>query len=184
MPDWPHSPIHRVDEAGTYIVTAGTYGKLSFFRFADRLTLLCERLLSLAAESNWQLQAWAVFPNHYHFIAISPPNAKSLKRFLARLHAGTAKELNELDSSPGRRVWFEYWDTRIVYERAYLARLNYVHNNAVKHGLVRQASRYPWCSAGWFESKANPAFFKTVMAFPAERVKVRDDFAVSPDDIA
>ncbi len=165
------------------MVTAGTFQKFPFFRSSARLTVLCERLLTLAGEAGWQLQAWAVFPNHYHFVAISPPKAASLRRFLTRLHAGTAKEINKADRTPGRRVWFQYWDSQITYQRAYLARLNYVLQNAVRHGLVREASLYPWCSAGWLQRKADPAFCKTLQAFPSDRVRVRDDYAVSPADV-
>jgi hypothetical protein len=32
------------------------------------------------------------------------------------------------------------------------ARLHYVHQNAVKHGLVQQANQYRWCSAAWWGS--------------------------------
>jgi hypothetical protein len=27
MADWPHSPVHRLTEAGAYMVTCGTYLK-------------------------------------------------------------------------------------------------------------------------------------------------------------
>ena len=29
---WPHAPMHRLSEAGTYFVTAGTYLKAHHFR--------------------------------------------------------------------------------------------------------------------------------------------------------
>lgn len=27
MSDWPHAPVHKLKEKGTYMVTAGTYKK-------------------------------------------------------------------------------------------------------------------------------------------------------------
>jgi len=75
-------------------------------------------------------------------------------------------------------VWFEYWDTRLTYQRSYFARLSYVHRNAVHHRLVREASLYPWCSAGWLQRKARASFYKTIMQFGIERLKVPDDFEV------
>jgi putative transposase len=80
MPDWPHAPVHRLTEAGAYMVTAGTYRKVHHFRDPGRLTLLQDQLLSLALESAWQLQAWAVFSNHYHFIATSGEGAAPLRK--------------------------------------------------------------------------------------------------------
>ena len=70
MRDWPHSPVHRLAEPGAYIVTAGTYLKKPTFAGPQRLEYLCDRLLELAEKYEWQLQAWAVFPNHYHFVAL------------------------------------------------------------------------------------------------------------------
>ena len=70
---WPHAPIHRLSEGGTYLVTAGTYLKDHHFQGASRLGVLCRGLLKLAWEFGWQLEAWAVFSNHYHFVGHSPP---------------------------------------------------------------------------------------------------------------
>ncbi len=171
MPDWPHGPAHCVTERGTYIVTAATCGKEPFFRSRPHLDLLCDALLTLCLEHAWNLQAWAAFPNHYHFVAGSTA-PESLPSMIRRLHSRTARAVNELDRQPGRRIWFQYWDTLVTNQRSYFARLRYVHENAVRHGLVRRAANYPWCSAAWFERKANPAFRKTVLRFPCDRVSV------------
>lgn len=72
MPHWPHSPVHRLDNGGAFMVTAATYHKEPFFRSSERLTLLTETLLRLSKAYKWKLGAWAVFPNHYHFIAGCP----------------------------------------------------------------------------------------------------------------
>jgi putative transposase len=84
--------------------------------------------------------------------------------------------VNGLDQTPERQVWYNYWDTRLTYQRSYLARLNYVHQNAVKHGLVPVANQYPWCSAAWFEREAAPAMVKAIYRFKVDQVKVYDDF--------
>jgi putative transposase len=174
--DWPHSPLHRLGNHGTVIVTAGTCHKQYLFRGADRLNLLQGKLLTLAKEMDWQLEAWAVFSNHYHFVAWAGPNAADLKEFIQRLHGATANEVNLLDDTQGRQVWFNYWDHELTFQESYFARLNYVHHNAVKHGLVRVANQYPWCSAGWFERTASPAQVKTIYNFKIDRVKVLDDY--------
>jgi putative transposase len=75
------------------------------------------------------------------------PDASSLRVLLSLLHEKTAKWANRLDRAPGRKVWFNYRETRLTYQKSYLARLNYTHQNAVKHGLVAAAHLYPWCSA-------------------------------------
>jgi putative transposase len=54
--------------------------------------------------------------------------------------------------------------------------LNYVHQNPVKHGLVPVASRYPWCSAAWFERVATPAQIKTIYGFKTDALNVYDEY--------
>ena len=99
-----------------------------------------------------------------------------MKKFLQHLHSNTARQVNQLDDSAGRKVWHNFWDTKLTYERSYLARLNYVHQNAVKHGLVRVANQYPWCSAAWFERTASPAAIKTIYGFKIDKLNIDDDY--------
>ena len=180
---WPHAPEHRLSSAGTYFVTAGTYLKAHHFRSHQRLGVLHRGLLAVARDFDWRLEAWAVFSNHYHFIGHSPVSdagAQSLGKMLALLHEKTAKWVNKLDRAAGRKVWHNFWDTKLTFEKSYLTRLNYVHQNAVKHGLVTVANQYPWCSAGWFERTATPAQVKTLYEFKTDRVHVFDEFEVQP----
>ena len=176
MTDWPHAPVHRLEESGAYIVTAGTYLKLPVFSGPERLTLLQDTLLRVADECGWNLQAWAVLSNHYHFVGVSLKDSRSLTLLIKRLHGSTAVELNRLDGISGRKVWHQYWDTHLTYEKSYLARLNYVHQNPVKHGVVEVATQYAWCSAAWFQRTPNPAFAGTVGSFKTDAVNVIDDF--------
>ncbi len=174
MPDWPHSPLHRLGETGAYMVTASTHDRQFLLNTPSRLTLVRDMIFELAKETGWLLQAWAVLSNHYHFIVLSPQDAETLRPLIRKLHGRTAKAINEEDKALGRRVWFQYWDTLLTYERSYFARLNYVHQNPVKHGIVHQAEAYPWCSAGWFARTATPAFYRRIRSMPTDRLNVLD----------
>ncbi|MEO6725457.1 MAG: transposase, partial [Blastocatellia bacterium] len=161
---------------GIFMLTAGTARKEHVFRGAEKLELLENHLLTLAKKHQWQLEAWAVFSNHYHFVARSLPEATDLQVFIRELHANSARALNHLDQTEGRVVWYNFWDTRLTYQHSYLARLNYVHQNPVKHGLVAVANQYPWCSACWFELVATAASVKTIYGFKTDKLKIADDF--------
>ena len=95
---------------------------------------------------------------------------------LSELHSKTARWVNRLDSHPERKVWHNFWETQLTYEKSYFARLNYVHQNPVKHGLVPVANVYKWCSAAWFEQNASPAQVKTIYSFKTEEIKIYDDY--------
>ncbi len=174
--DWPHAPVHKLTEKGAYMVTCGTYKKKNYLDDPNRLDFFQETLFTLAEEFNWQLQAWAILSNHYHFVAISPDNPVTLKSYLSKLHSVTARRLNECDDSSGRRVWYQYYDTHITYEKSYFARLNYVHKNPVHHNVAKMAANYKWCSAFWFTQHSNSTFRKTVESFKIDTVNVYDDY--------
>jgi putative transposase len=176
---WPHAPTHQLSENGTYFVTAGTYFKAHHFRTPQRLDVLQRGLLTVACNFGWELEAWAVFSNHYHFVAHSPSDsteATSLSQMLAILHTRTAGWINRLENILGRKIWHNFWDTKLTYEKSYLARLNYVHQNAVKHGVVPVANQYRWCSARWFEGVASPAMVRSIYRFKSDALRVKDDF--------
>jgi putative transposase len=172
--DWPHAPIHRLGSHGVFMVTGATLYKKHLFKGEERLNLLEGDLLSLSKQYGWQLEAWSAFSNHYHFIGRGAEETQNLGLFLNHLHSETARKLNALDGAEGRQVWFNYWDTQLTFEKSYFARLNYVHQNPVKHNLVLVANQYPWCSAAWFERTATPATVKTIYSFKTEKLKIYD----------
>lgn len=157
-------------------MTASTLQKVRRFDTPEKLSLLEEALLTTLSEWGWQVQAWAVFANHYHFVAIAPEEGADFTKMLGKLHTQTASAINRIDGTPGRRVWFNYRDTQLTFEKSYLARLAYVHTNAVKHGLAPVPDAYEWCSASWFFQRAERSFYETVMSFKTDRVNVDDDF--------
>ena len=183
-PPWPHAPLHQLSTRGTYFLSASTDLKAQHFRGKERLRVLHRGLLAVARDFGWQLEAWAVFSNHYHFIAHSPaeaPDASNLGDMLSVLHVKTARWVNELDRTPERKVWFNYRETRLTFQKSYLARLNYVYQNPVRHGLVPVGNQYPWCSAAWFERTASVAMVKSIYRFKTDQVRVADDFDVAPE---
>ena len=171
--DWPHAPPHHLAEAGVYFVTARCRDRFSHFDSDMRRDYLTERLHALTVHYGWTLEAWAVLSNHYHFVAQSPAKA-DLPKLLRHLHGDTARYVNLLDTKPGRSIWQNYRETHLTLPRAYLARLNYVHQNAVHHGLVAVATEYRWCSAAAFEQAVSPAWAKTISRFRYEQIATED----------
>jgi putative transposase len=173
---WPHAPPHYFTPHGTYIVTAATLHRKQLFDSGAKLDLLRGTTFELAGKYGLVLQAWAFFSNHYHLVITFENTTATHRDFVRHLHRELAIGLNRIDSAAGRRVMYEFWDTHLTFERSWLARLNYVHQNAVKHGLVPVANQYPWDSASRFETNGQSAFVKSVYSFKTDRIKVPDDF--------
>ncbi len=161
------------------MVTCGTLHKAPILSTPERLTTFQTLLFEYVRKFGWQLQAWAILNNHYHWIGISPESnadAQSLKVLTAQLHEVSTKRFNHEDAVVGRRLWYNYWESHITFEASYLARLKYVHDNPVHHGIVSNAANYAWCSRAWFERTANRAFVKQLDGFKTDMLKVVDDF--------
>ena len=180
MIHWPHAPPHRLTEQGAYMITCGTYQKSHFLTTSGRLDMFLDLLLTSVAEAGWELHAWAILSNHYHFIASSPSDPKSLRQVISKIHTLSARDINAQGSQPGRRVWFQYFDSHITFTDSYLPRLKYVHNNPAHHGVVSNAENYAWCSASWFAGTAKPAFKAVVQSFKTDRINVVDEFDPRP----
>ena len=174
--DWPHAPIHRLSDNGVYFITAGTLHKKNLFDTPQKRDLLERILFANTRRDGWQLEAWAVFSNHYHIVVRGRHDSRNLGETLHDIHGVSARDLNRLDHVAARKVWYNFRDTKLTLQHSYLARLNYVHQNAVKHKLVATANQYPWCSAAWFERVASPAQVKMIYGFKIDRVQVDDDF--------
>ena len=135
--EWAHSPSHLFKPNAFYFVTAGTYGRQKYFDTPEKRDFLLHSLFEEARLREWRFEAWVVFSNHYHFVAMAPDDARTLRPMLLALHSKTAIWLNKLDNKAGRRVWHQYRDTCLTHERSYLARLNYVCRTRSSTGLCR-----------------------------------------------
>ncbi len=174
----PHlnTPPHWFVSNAIYIVTGATLYKKLLLDSDSKRANFCETLIERAGILGWSLEAWFVMSNHYHFIARSPENALSLKALIQGVHSINAKFINRIDETPGRRVWYNYWDACIMTEESYYARLNYVICNPVKHGLVQNPEDYPFSSYRYFLENTEPDFQKLVLSQSVDDVQIMDDF--------
>jgi putative transposase len=173
---YPHNPPHYFVPNANYMVTGSVLYKKHLLTDNSHKSIVMEILLERAKHWGWELEAWAILENHYHFVGHAPQNVLTLKDLIRGLHSKSAIELNKLDKTPGRQVWHNYWDTCITHETSYYARLHYVHFNPVKHALIARAEDYAFCSYRWFLEKADMTFQNAVINQPNDRVEVYDDF--------
>lgn len=140
-----HHPPHIFLDDTWYIVTASTLNHAPLLLDGYAKALVRDRLKELMPEFGLTLLAWVILDNHYHVIFKSP-QGKALPRFLGRLHGSTSRQINQKDGTVGRQVWHNYWDTGIRREADLWTRFNYVHNNPVKHGYVRDLRDWEFSS--------------------------------------
>lgn len=145
----PHRPPHIYLDDTWYIITASTLNKAHYLSTADHLQLWVKMLQELIEKFGIQLHAWVVLRNHYHLLLKSRVG-HDIGRFIGRLNGRTSREFNLRDNAEGRKVWYNYWDTCIRTEAGYWTRLNYIHNNPIKHGYVKRLIDWEFSSYGYY----------------------------------
>jgi putative transposase len=112
----------------------------------DRRPLLANQQMHAAlrdawvAAGNWRVGRYVVLPNHIHLFcapgAWLPPALKPWVVFWKRLVALKTELAG---------IWQEgFWDTQLRHHESYGAKWDYVQQNPVRHGLVRDASDWPY----------------------------------------
>jgi len=176
--DWPHAPPHRLGQCGVYFLTARAAQGRPLLGDDSMKDWFQETLFTVAGEFGWTLEAWAILSNHYHLVGHSPQGpdgAESLREMIRKLHSLTTRELNRLENIPGRtRLWQNFRETCLTHQPSYLARLHYVHQNAVHHKLVVRGSDWKWCSAAPFKKTVSPAWLKTITSFRYDEIAAKD----------
>jgi putative transposase len=125
----------------------------------------------------WDVALWAyvVMPEHIHPIvwprqpvyvmasilrAIKEPVGRRASSYLAR-HA--PEWLPRITPHRGRRTERHFWqpgggcDRNIIEPRTLSARIDSIHLNPVRRGLVDRARDWRWSSAAWFEGQEGGA---------------------------
>lgn len=163
------------------MVTSATYNHEHIFRGKERLEVLHASLLGTLERDGFEALAWALFPNHYHVIVSNSKGERSISKTIQSVHKFTARQVNDLDQAAGRTVWHNYFDKQLTFEKSFMVRLHYVHYNPVRHGIVSDAAKYPFCSAFWFEREAPMSYVETVRSFKDDSIAENDDYAVELD---
>lgn len=120
-----------------------------------------EELHSLDQKWPSKLIAYVLMPNHFHLI--SNPRDGRIKEFTGALKSLSAKRVVQVckqfrfhADADGHRVWQEsfkaipLWSGWMIWQK-----INYIHANPVKAGIVKSAKDYPWSSFRSFYSKGD-----------------------------
>ena len=128
-------------------------------------------------KERWQLIAYSVMINHYHAVLRAPDTgAQRLSAIINSIHRFTASQWNKEDGTPRRQVWWNYWDTCLTSEGSFYTRINYVHWNPVKHGLVPRPELYGYSTYRLWQEQWPSALDSIERDYPFDRVSIRDDF--------
>ncbi|MCW5899369.1 MAG: transposase [Flavobacteriales bacterium] len=119
-------------------------------RETEVANMVQESLLHFAG-SRYVLHEWCIMPNHVH-ILMRPANGITMSTSMASWKKFTGLRISRWRQQhwgrPPAPVWHrEYFDRYIRDEDHYRTVVNYIRQNPVKAGLVREAKAWKWSSA-------------------------------------
>ncbi|OIO18275.1 MAG: hypothetical protein AUJ23_04130 [Candidatus Magasanikbacteria bacterium CG1_02_32_51] len=194
-----HRPFHIYD-GHTYFVTGRCYKGVDYFYNVERKGLFQKKLGEIVKELDIGLFSWVILNNHYHILfklngmngvtsdslsqdeldRLAPviPKDSHLVKFVTKLHSVISKLLNEMDNTPGRKIWYQYFDYCLRNEQDFWKHFNYIIKNPFKHGLVVSLH-----DAYFYQYSSNPIWLKrfgveglneSFVKYPVEEVFIDD----------
>ncbi len=144
-----HHPPHLFLDDTWYLITAATLDHARHLAGEESKTIVRDTLRSLVLRFDIRLLAWVILDNHYHLL-LRPKHGEALSQLVRQLHGRSSREINLHDKAQGRQIWHNYWDTRVRSESDLWVHVNYVHNNPVKHGYVKDLGAWKFSSYAYY----------------------------------
>jgi putative transposase len=155
-----------IDTPALFITAVGK-DRLPIFRTNKLKQLTCDAIDEARASCGFLLFAYVLMPDHLHILTDSPvkPSAvlQYIKGIVARRVINHLKEQNYESSLQKLRHadWkrnhrFSLWQHdsdvfSVTSESKFMEKVNYIHLNPVRAGLVERAEDYRWSSARWWK---------------------------------
>ena len=128
----------------------------------DHISAFGEAIRLARTRKPFHVDAWIVLPDHAHAIWTLPPGDHDCSTRWRAVKIAFSKALRKA-MVPGAldgAIWEpHYRDYRVQDDAEYAALVDYVHGNALRHGLCQHAQDWPWSSlhrfisAGWCDSE-------------------------------
>lgn len=144
-----------------HYVTGNCINRLTVFAESACCRAFLKELNTINQEWPSKLIAYVLMPDHFHLI--SNPRDGEIREFMRDLKSQAAKAVVQAtrrlkfpQTDEGHQVWQEsfkampLWSARMIWQK-----INYIHNNPVKAGLVKSAKDYDWSSFRSFYFQAD-----------------------------
>lgn len=145
-------------------ITANTYRRLPLLINEHRINLLYEGLDEVYLKYDFRINGYVMMPDHIHFILVSRNNDLSeimhnIKGYFAH---NMFKRKLYLSHNP---IWQKsFYDHVIRNGKDLVAKLNYIHSNPLRAGLINEMAEYKYSSFKYYydEKNESPVWFQRI----------------------
>jgi putative transposase len=139
---------------GTFFFTVRLLDRGSTL-LTDHISAFGEAIRQARIRKPFHVDAWVVLPDHAHAIWTLPPGDHDCSSRWRAVKIAFSKALRKsmVPGTADGAIWEpHYREFRVYDDRDYAALVDYVHGNAVRHGLCERAKDWPWSSLQRFIS--------------------------------
>ena len=135
-------------------VTSVTNKRERIFLKRQSNELLLTTIESVRKEKYFELMAFVILPDHFHFLIKMPDETNNFSKILQLIKG---RFTNNFKISQGITdsisIWQKrFWDHIIRSEQDLKNHLDYIHWNPLKHGLVDEPEKWFWSSySNWIK---------------------------------
>jgi putative transposase len=134
-----------------FFITTSTYQHLPFPNQPKSLKIIEGILFDTVKDKGMTLHAYVIMPTHIHLISGSPKGGPGLSVFMHSLKG----RIREVLQGKGKFWQDRFDDLAIVSENQFRIKLNYVHQNPVRAGLVDLPEDWPFsCYLDWINQNS------------------------------
>ena len=105
-------------------------------------------------EHGFLLSAWVFLPDHWHAI-IYPAYPLTISTVMESIKGGVTKRINRSRQEVGLLMQPRFFDRALRTVREYKEKVEYIHLNPVKAGLVTRPEDWPWSSVHDYTGSVN-----------------------------
>jgi putative transposase len=132
---------HR--EGNFYFITNVTFDRAPIL--TENASLLTRAIESARTKASFELLAWVIMPDHFHFVI--GPSSWDISKLLQAIKMSFGVLYRNRDGMTSGRVWQNrFWDHIIRDQEDLNRHIDYVHYNPVKHRLVLSPFDWKWSS--------------------------------------
>ncbi|MDH3890149.1 MAG: transposase [candidate division Zixibacteria bacterium] len=129
-------------------ITCVTYQRRPIL--AEHVDLLWTAVHNVRKQTHFEVNAYAILPDHFHLVL--DPLQGDFTKIMQRAKMSFGMLFRKKMGLSSGRVWqHRYWDHMIRDQEDMNNHIDYIHYNAVKHGLVDSPSEWEHSSFGKFQ---------------------------------
>ncbi len=135
-------------ERSLFFVTFSTLNRTEVFHSDETLTTVDDTLFEVVKNKSCYLMGYVIMPNHLHLLIGFIKGGPELSLFMISLKGLIRKRIVGND-----RLWEKRFDDLVINtDKQFKIKLDYIHNNPVKRGLVSNPGDWKYSSFSFWNS--------------------------------